>query len=74
MSDYSPIRLYSVASAAEQLETSTDYVYDRIKAGELAVVELGHSRTKQRISAPELLKFIEARSYPRANPEPEPDR
>lgn len=58
-------RLYSVAAVAELLEVATDYVYDRIKAGELAVVELGHGRAKQRIAALELQRFIESRTYGR---------
>lgn len=57
------VRLYSVRSAAEILETSTDYVYDRIKDGSLAVVELGSSRAKQRIRADVLQAFIDHRSF-----------
>jgi excisionase family DNA binding protein len=57
------VRLYSVRSAAERLQTSVDYVYDRIKDGSLGVVELGSGRAKQRIRADVLQKFIDDRSY-----------
>jgi len=56
------VRLYSVASAAQLLEVSADYVYDRINAGELAVTELGHGRAKQRIRADVLQTFIDTRT------------
>jgi excisionase family DNA binding protein len=57
------VRLYSVAAAAELMEVSVDYVYDRIHAGELTVVELGHGRAKQRIRADVLQAFIDARTF-----------
>jgi excisionase family DNA binding protein len=61
------VRLYSVASVAELLEVSKDYVYDRIKSGVLAVVELGDERAKQRIRADVLQAFIDSRSYGHQN-------
>jgi len=57
------VRLYSVSAVAGILGVSTDYVYDRIHAGDLAVVELGHGRAKQRIRADVLQAFIDARSF-----------
>lgn len=62
-----PRRLYSVATVAELMEMSTDWVYARINAQELAVVELGSTRTKQRISAGELERFISERTFGGAN-------
>jgi excisionase family DNA binding protein len=56
-------RHYSVAAVAELLEVSTDYVYARIKDGSLLVVELGTSRSKQRISASVLQTFLDRRTY-----------
>ena len=57
-----PQRLYSVASAADLLGVSVDYVYDRIRTGEVAVVELGGARHKQRVSSEELRRFIDLRT------------
>lgn len=57
------VRCYSVASVAERLEMSADWVYDRIKAGELAVVEFGSTRAKQRVRADVLQAFIDSRSF-----------
>lgn len=60
----SPLRLFTVAEAAELLGTGDDYVRGRIAAGELAVVELGtNTRAKTRIPAPELARFVEARTF-----------
>jgi excisionase family DNA binding protein len=56
-------RLYSVATVAELLEVSKDWVYDRITSGAIAVVELGDSKSKQRIAATELQRFIDSRTY-----------
>lgn len=57
-------RLYSVASAAKLLGVDIGYVYSRIKSGEIAVVELATAmRSKQRISAPELDRFITSRTF-----------
>lgn len=63
MSTAEAVRLYSVASVADRLEVSTDYVYDRISAGDLAVTELGHGRAKQRIRADVLQAFIDGRTF-----------
>lgn len=63
MATLEAVRLYSVKSAAEVLDTSIDYVYDRIKDGTLAVVELGSSRSKQRVRADVLQAFIDARTF-----------
>lgn len=57
------VRLYSVAIAAERLEMSRVWVYDRIKAGEIRVVEFGTTRPKQRIRADDLQKFIDSRTF-----------
>lgn len=57
--------LYSVAEAAGMLSMSHGWVYDRINAGELAVVEFGSSRHKQRVSARELQRFIDSRTFGR---------
>lgn len=58
-----PFRLYSVKSAAEMLEVSIYYVYDRIKDGSLPhIVDLGGTRGKYRIRADALQKFIESRT------------
>jgi excisionase family DNA binding protein len=57
-----PQRLYSVASVADLLGVSADYVYDRIRAGEIAVVELGSARHKQRVSSEALRRFIDLRT------------
>jgi len=59
------VRCYSVAAVAERLDMSTDWVYARIKAGELGVVELGSTRSKQRIRADVLQAFIDSRSFGR---------
>jgi excisionase family DNA binding protein len=61
--EINPQRLYSVAAAAELLEVSVSWIYQRIKSGEIAVVELGYGRAKQRISVPELQRYIDARTY-----------
>lgn len=57
------VRLYTIAEVAEVLRVSTDYVYDRIREGVLARVDLGTSRAKQRIRADVLQKFIDSRSF-----------
>lgn len=58
-----PFRLYSVKSAAEMLEVSIYYVYDRIKDGSLSpAIDLGGARGKLRIRADALEKFIESRT------------
>jgi hypothetical protein len=58
------VRCYSVATVAEMLEVSKVWVYDRINSGDLLpVVELGSSRSKQRIRADVLQAFIDKRTY-----------
>lgn len=57
------VRLYSVATVAERLEVSKDWVYDRISSGVLAVVELGNTKAKQRIRADVLQAFIDSHSF-----------
>lgn len=54
---------YKVAKVAELLDVSVDWVYKRIKAGELAVVELGDGRMNQRVPASELKRYLEARTH-----------
>jgi len=56
------VRLYSVKAAADVLGTSDDYVYDRINDGSLRTVELGSTRSKQRVRADDLQAFIDART------------
>ena len=64
MSTATPVgRLLKVTEVAERLGVGIDWVYRRIKAGEFAVVELGDTRTNQRITEGELARFIEARTY-----------
>lgn len=70
MSVTDAVRLYSVAAVAERLEVSTDYVYDRIKSGEIPVVELGSTRAKQRVRADDLQEFIDDRTFGRASAVP----
>ncbi|MGV8912489.1 MAG: helix-turn-helix domain-containing protein [Rhodoglobus sp.] len=55
-------QLFSVRAVARLLEVSADYVYDRIRSGELRTVELGGGKLKQRIHVEELQKFIRNRS------------
>jgi hypothetical protein len=61
--EVNPQRLYSVAAVAELFEVSVDWVYARIKSGEMAVVELGDTRAKQRISTPEVQRYIDSRTF-----------
>lgn len=56
-------RHYSVAAVADLLEVSKPWVYDRIKDGRLPVVELGDTKSKQRISASALQAFLDARTF-----------
>ncbi|WP_422934953.1 helix-turn-helix domain-containing protein [Sinomonas sp. P47F7] len=59
-----PLRLFTVAEAAEILGTGDDYVRGRIAAGEIAVVELGtKTRAKTRVNAVELHRFIQGRTH-----------
>lgn len=55
---------YKVAKVAELLDVSVDWVYDRIKAGDIKkVVELGSGKPNQRIPASELQRFLDVRTY-----------
>lgn len=57
-------RHYSVAAVAELLGVSKPWVYERIKDGRIAaVVELGDSKSKQRISASSLQAFLDSRTF-----------
>lgn len=62
-----PRRLYSVAEVAGILGTGRGYVTNRIKAGELPVVELGETKPKQRVPLSALNAFIEKRTFDRAS-------
>jgi excisionase family DNA binding protein len=63
MSVIEAVRLYSVATVALRLEVGKDWVYERINNGQLAVVELGTTRAKQRIRADVLQAFIDSHSF-----------
>lgn len=52
-----------MSAVAGLLQTSTNYIYDLIKAGELAIVELGNGRAKQRVTTGELDRFIESWTF-----------
>ncbi|WP_341935303.1 helix-turn-helix domain-containing protein [Microbacterium sp. LWO14-1.2] len=56
-------RLLKVSVAAERLSVGIDWVYERIKRGELPVVELGDTRKNQRIRESDLQRFISDRTY-----------
>ena len=58
-----PIRLtYSVREAATLLGVGKDYLYERINAGEIPVVQLGtEHKSMRRIAATDLQAFIDAR-------------
>lgn len=58
-------RLLKVSEVAKVLGVGIDWVYDRIKRGEIPVVELGETRKNQRISESDLAAFIAERTYPR---------
>ena len=59
----SPLRQYSVKSAARILDVSEDYVLARIKDGSLPrVVDLGGSRAKYRIPIQALRDFIDSKT------------
>jgi len=53
-----------VAEVAEILGVGIDWVYERIKRGELQVIELGDTRKNQRISEADLATFITQRRHP----------
>lgn len=56
-------RLLKVADVAARLGVGKDWVYRRIEAGELPVVELGDTRKNQRVTEAALTAFVEARTY-----------
>lgn len=58
-----PARLvYTVMESAVLLSVGKDYVYERINAGELPVVQLGTDhKAKRRIAATDLQAFIDSR-------------
>lgn len=56
-------RLLKVTEVAERLSVGRDWVYRRIRSGELPVVELGGDRHNQRISEADLAAFIQARTH-----------
>jgi excisionase family DNA binding protein len=53
------VKLLSVAEVAELWGTSVDYVYDRIAAKELPVINLGRGRAKTRIRETAADAFID---------------
>lgn len=56
-------RQYSVRAAADLLGVSTQYVYDRMEAGDLPRrLDLGGGRAKYRIPASDLQRFIDSRT------------
>ncbi|KJQ54147.1 helix-turn-helix domain-containing protein [Microbacterium sp. SA39] len=57
-------RLLKVVDVAEILGVGIDWVYERIKRGELPVVELGDTRKNQRIAESDLAMFIAQRRHP----------
>jgi excisionase family DNA binding protein len=60
------LRLYTIGQAAQLWGVSVDWVYDRIKAGEIRVTDLGNgdgdSNKKWRISTPEMVRIINERT------------
>jgi len=56
-------RVYSVARVADLLGVSVDYIYARIRSGEIETIELGGGRAKQRVTGAELQRFVESRRY-----------
>ena len=56
-----PLQLYSVAEAAAVLHMSPEWVYRRINDGQMGVVEFGSGRSKRRIAAAEIERFITMR-------------
>jgi excisionase family DNA binding protein len=57
------VHLYTVAQAAEVIGMSSEWLRRQIKAGQLAAVEFGTSRSKQRVRADDLQAFIDARTF-----------
>jgi excisionase family DNA binding protein len=56
-------RLLKVADVADRLDVGIDWVYERIKRGEIPVVELGDTRKNQRVPETALAAFINERTY-----------
>ncbi|MET0886752.1 MAG: helix-turn-helix domain-containing protein [Mycetocola sp.] len=56
-------RLLPISTVADLFGTGRDYVYNRIKAGELPVVELGDEKPKQRIPESAVVAFVKARTF-----------
>lgn len=56
-------RLLKVTEAARLLSVGRDWVYRRIEAGEIPVVELGDTRKNQRIRESDLEAFVADRTY-----------
>lgn len=57
------VRLYTVAGAAEHMLVSPNWVRAQIKSGELRAVELGSTRSKTRVRADDLQRFIDSRTH-----------
>lgn len=57
------VRLYSVAKVGARLDMSREWVYERIRRGDLRKVELGDTTAKTRIRADDLQAFIDARTF-----------
>lgn len=56
-------RQYSVKAAADLLGVSTEYIYSRMKDGELPRrLDLGGTKAKYRIPASDLQRFIDSRT------------
>ncbi|WP_223628810.1 helix-turn-helix domain-containing protein [Microbacterium sp. EST19A] len=54
-------RLLKVAEVAEILGVGIDWVYERIRRGEIPVVELGDTRKNQRVAESDLTDYVRAR-------------
>lgn len=60
------IRAYTILEAAQLLGVSKHYVYTRIQDGEIKATDLGEGRTKYRVTAAELRRFLNSRTEPAA--------
>ena len=65
-------RHYSVREAAKMLCVSVPFIYERIHNGTFAVVEMGDTRSFQRIPASSLQAFIDARRFGGLQASPSP--
>jgi len=54
-------RLLKVAEVTEILGVGIDWVYERIRRGEIPVVELGDTRKNQRVTESDLTDYVRAR-------------